>query len=582
MKLLRLLQEIRLLEKNKTVDFFRKNPDKLKAFRNIPSANANWEYDWESRSDRGDARRKLDFDVYYSAIAKLDPSNKFAQNLQSSLRYGSLDNFFWYVNKLQTYDEFRKYNDTDYSFRTHTDEVDWADWADHEFMAKHYNAIRKIAKSFIDRKEGLKDLDDRRFEKDMMKLGLEPRSVRAAMDWVEYYTAGSYRKLPKDVFDTLQQMSVDASRLPKYIYRGFFFDGAKIKDREKFLTKWREGSMPRAGLNKATSWSGDKGTAVAFMDAQDRVKDSKTGFHVLLKWKVNADDVIADLRNMPGDFRFWNQHEFIISPDVKDYVVDKIIPYQSSADQPYDTLDLVQFRNAIKGGHGGMGRRKGSTLSNFLFSPYDKFGTNEKIAYKQLLKMSVKDVKSKLNVSLGYNTEYSNRLNDALFPLAAVLRLIEEKGWQRRSGHQFNIDVDKVISPYEIRIKFEFKFTRDYSTNSFNIEDIFPGGAKYINLKYPDAKFDAENVQVGPVAYGTISMNKDFGIYNIAITLDVPNKFKIDSIETNEYIRNTEINDKIMTELFDKFGDKKIVSELDKTMSDIKSKMPSTVKLTLK
>jgi hypothetical protein len=77
-------------------------------------------------------------------------------------------------------------------------------------------------------------------------------------------------------------------------------------------------------------------------------------------------------------------------------------------------------------------------------------------------------------------------------------------------------------------------------------------------------------------------MNKDFGIYNIAITLDVPNKFKIDSIETNEYIRNTEINDKIMTELFDKFGDKKIVSELDKTMSDIKSKMPSTVKLTLK
>ena len=582
MKLLRLLQEIRLLEKNKTVDFFRKNPDKLKAFRNIPSANAEWEFDWESRSDRGDARRKLDFDVYYSAIAKLDPSNKFAQNLQSSLRHSSLDTFFWYANRLQTYDEFRKNADTDYSFRTRADDVNWADWADHEFMAKHYNAIRKIAKSFIDRKEGLKDIDNRRFAKDMMKLGLEPRSVRAAMAWVEYYTAGSYRKLPKDVFDTLQQMSVDASRLPKYIYRGFFFDGAKIKDREKFLTKWREGSMPRAGLNKATSWSGDKGTAVAFMDAQDRVKDSKTGFHVLLKWKVNADDVIADLRNMPGDFRFWNQHEFIVSPDVKDYVVDKIIPYQSPVDQPYETLDLVQFQRAVKGGWGGMGKRKGDTLSNFLFSPYDKFGTNEKIAYKQLLKMSVKDVKSKLNVSLGYNTEYSNRLNDALFPLAAVLRLIEEKAWQSRGGHLFNINVDKVVSPYEIRIKFEFKFTRDYSTNSINIEDIFPGGAKYINLKYPDDKFDAEDVRVGPVAYGTISLNKDFGVYNIAITLDIPNKFKIDSIEPNAFVGDTEINDKIMTELFDKFGDKKIVSELDKTMSDIKSKIPSTVKLTLK
>jgi hypothetical protein len=581
MKLLRLLQEIRILEKNKTVDFFRKNPDKLKAFRNIPSANAEWEYDWESRSGRWDPRRKLDFDVYYSAIAKLDPSNEFAQNLQSSLRHSSLDTFFRYVNRLQTYDEFRKNADTDYSFRTRVDDVNWADWADHEFMAKHYNAIRKIAKSFIDRKEGLRDLDNRRFAKDMMKLGLEPRSVRAAMDWVEYYTAGSYRKLPKDVFDTLQQMSVDASRLPKYIYRGFFFDGAKIKDREKFLTKWREGSMPKAGLNKATSWSGDKGTAIAFMDAQDRVKDSKTGFHVLLKWKVNADDVIADLRNMPGDFRFWNQHEFIVSPDVKDYVVDKIIPYQSPVDQPYETLDLVQFRKAIKGGWGGMGERKGNTLSNFLFSPYDKFGTNEKIAYKQLLKMSVKDVRSKLNVTLGYNTEYLNRVNDVLFPLVAVLRLIEDNAWRSR-GHRFNINVDKVISPYEIRIKFEFKFTRDYSTNSINIEDIFPGGAKYINLKYPDDKFDAEDVRVGPVAYGTISLNKDFGIYNIAITLDIPNKFKIDSIETNTFVTYTEINDKIMTELFDKFGDKEIVSALDKIMSDIKSKIPSTVKLTLK
>jgi len=584
--LVKLLQEIRLLEKNKTVDFFRKNPRALKYF-SIPDAPGGTEWDLRSFPTSGEPVDTSDVEQAYDAIARLDPSNEFLKSLKTELRSYNREDVLLSIDKSSSYEEFlRKYGDTWYTtLFTAAGEQAWKDSADHDTMNRLWKQIQRITKAFAARREGTKNIEYKRFEKAMYKLGLNPNSVRAALDWVKYYTAGSYRKIDPEAFDALQQITVDASRLPKYIYRGFFFDGAKIKDREKFIQKWKEGSMPKSGLRKATSWSGDKGTAVSFMTDQDRVKNADEGFHVLLKWKVRPESLIADLRNLPADYGFWNQHEFIVHPDVKDYVVDKLIPFEradtSGGIAAYDKLPFTKFSRSVKGGVGGFGQSKGDTLTSFLFNPYDKYGRDEKIAYKQLLSLTTKDAIRKFNVFSNMNNWWKRQYGDLAFPLAAIWRQIQPMGRKDVAIH-----IDKVISPTEATLKFYVDPSAFYSAK--DLDGLVTGLSQHVDQNYGDT-FKPRNATDVPVGYGSISLDDGYGLYNMRVTIKLPNTYKIETLDDDELgssyrdQERVDLSNKIWAEIFKMFGPQKIVRYVDKNIaSSWKKSVPKTVKLTIK
>jgi len=584
--LVKLLQEIRLLEKNKTVDFFRKNPRALKYF-SMPDAPGETTWDLRSFPMSGEDVDTSDPNQAYDAIAQLDPSNDFLKTLKTDIVSYNREDLLLGIEKSSSYEEFlQRYGDLWYTRRrTDTGEEDWKDWADHATMTRLWKQIKRIAKSFADRREGTKNIQYKRFEKAMYKLGLSPSSVGQALDWVKYYTGGSYRKISPEVYDALQQITVDPSRLPKYIYRGFFFDGAKIKDREKFIQKWKEGSMPKAGLRKATSWSGDKGTAVSFMTDQDRVKNVDEGFHVLLKWKVRPESVVADLRNLPADYGFWNQHEFIVHPNVKDYVVDKLIPYERASGGAglarYDNQPYTKFARSVKGGVGGFGQSKGDTLTSFLFNPYDKYNRDEKIAYKQLLSLTTKDAVRKFNVFSNMNSWWKRQYSDLAFPLTAVWRQIQPMGRK-----DVVMRIDKVISPTEATLKFYVDPSAFYSAK--DLDDLVTGLSQHVERNYGDTFKPREATDV-PVGYGSISLDDGYGLYNMGLTIKLPNTYKIETLDDDDLgssyrdQEKVDLSNKIWAEIFKMFGSQKIERYVDKNIvATWKTSVPKTVKLSIK
>lgn len=198
----------------------------------------------------------------------------------------------------------------------------------------------------------------------------------------------SRKKLDPQVWPLLQKISVDSSLLPQYIYRGIFYDGAKIKDEAKWLTKWFPGAKPGVSQGKATSWSIDRETAANFMTDQDFIKDRKNGYYMLLKWKVDPKYVIADLRNLPVDYTFWNQQEIIVSNEATDYEIDTMIPAAEGED------GFRNFVKSLKGGQGAWGQSKTDLSVNFITIPYQKLSINDRILFKQISKMTVKEFKA--------------------------------------------------------------------------------------------------------------------------------------------------------------------------------------------
>jgi hypothetical protein len=181
----------------------------------------------------------------------------------------------------------------------------------------------------------------------------------AVMAWIEHFRSGSYRKIPKEIYEALNYLTVDPNNLPKTIYRGIFYDGAKIKDVEKFKKKWHKGSKPGLKNRKATSWTTDIETAKSFMIDQDNVKDHKNGYHVLLKYEnPTYEDIVADFRDWEW-MVYWNQQEVLLHPEAREYEVVEIFKYvenrhdDDKKDHPYNIfLNKKQKSGAYSGASG--------------------------------------------------------------------------------------------------------------------------------------------------------------------------------------------------------------------------------------
>jgi hypothetical protein len=577
--LIQLLREIRLFEKNKTVDFFRKNPNLLKQFA-VPD-RGNGEFD-AADFYRDSSPGRTDSSIGAIALAMLEkafPNNDTVKMLApKEWDYEGIK----LIAKFPTYQELLD-NRKNYLPRNEQGQ-EWMDYADHEFMSANYNKIRRISRSAIAKSQGLRDIRKKRYIKAMYKLGLDPDDVSAAMAWVDYYVSASYRKLPADVFKTLQQLSVDPNRLPKYIYRGLFYDGAKIKDQEKFLSKWKEGSMPKEALRKATSFSGDKGTAASFMINQDKVKDAKSGYHILLKWKVRPEDVVADLRNLPVDNRFWNQHEFIVHPDVKDYVVDKLIPYGESTDStPYSELPYPKYQDTIKGGAGAAGLSKSNTLRSFLLSPYDKYSTNEKIAYKQLYDMTVQEAQKEYAMFNEYYGEVFQAIKNVVLPVYVVGNALVFRGG-RKDFTFVKRSTGSTRNTLEFQIFLELDYySSDNSTELFGSEVTAMLQRNYIDsgkFKTMRDVFNALEYSIKqPTGYGSLTLRPGGGYYSMKFDLELPKSFILDNIPSDYYKAD---GIPIWEDIMKIFDGKMIANRCREIVSRNLKRLPPTVKISIK
>jgi len=575
--LIQLLREIRLFEKNKTVDFFRKNPNLLKQFTVPDPGNKNINAADYYPSPTGKESRLSR--VALEMLEKAFP-HKFNDRLFKTL--WEYDYLVKTIIKAPTYQELLdKHLDV---LPTNEKGEPWMDYMDHEFMSTNYNKIRRIARAAVAKSAGLSHIGRKRYVKAMYKLGLDPNDVEAAMSWVGYYTGGSYRKLPKEIFETLQQLSVDPSRLPKYIYRGLFYDGAKIKDQEKFLSKWKEGSMPKEALRKATSFSGDKGTAINFMVNQDKVKDAKSGYHILLKWKVRPEAVVADLRNLPVDTRFWNQHEFIVHPDVKDYVVDKLIPYKDSTDYAsYSDTPYVKFQDATKGGFGAYGLDKPDTLKTFLLSPYDKYSTNEKIAYKQLYNMTVQEVQQEYTMFRNYYEDAFQKIKNAVLPVYVVSdALVFSGGGKDFTFSKVHTGSTRNTLEFQIFVRLSY-YSADNSTELFGPEVTAMLQRNYIDSgKFKSMRdvFNAlENSMKQPTGYSSLTLRPGGGYYSMKFDLELPKSFILDDIPGDRY---NAAGISIWEDIMKIFDGKMIADRCREIVSRNLKRLPPTVKISVK
>jgi hypothetical protein len=296
-------------------------------------------------------------------------------------RWG-LQQFFEQLASARRRDDVRLYKDSGEEARALLDK--W--WDGLVGFAKKRETVKKEARNWARKK----------FHKESLKLGITDSAYKDALGVLGNYTSSSKKRLPKEVWDALRAITVKESALPAYVWRGIFYDGAKIKDREAFLKKWAPGSKPNVSQAKATSWSASRGTAIQFMTSQDFIKDFAGGYHVLLKWKVDPKLVIADLRNMP-DLPFWNQQELIVSPEARDYEVDTIIPAEPGKKWDEQEYEKMARKDAVPGG-GGWGMRQDEFMGRYYFQTAK---ADIKPGLKEMLRdsrgMTVAEAKDKLD-----------------------------------------------------------------------------------------------------------------------------------------------------------------------------------------
>lgn len=218
----------------------------------------------------------------------------------------------------------------------------------------NWESISKVVKSLKKKKEYYTNVALMRAKKFAKRKQINFSDLTALLAWISHFRSKSYRKIPKDIWDALHYITVDPNELPKTVYRGLFYDGDKIKDKEAFLKKWAKGSKPGVNSRKASSWTSNIEVAKNFMISQDQVKDHKNGYHVLLKYDIQSPkDVIADFRYFDW-MAFWNQQEVLLSPDAKDYEVVEIFPYTSydEKDKPYHKYLKSGIKKSFSGSMG--------------------------------------------------------------------------------------------------------------------------------------------------------------------------------------------------------------------------------------
>lgn len=544
-----------ILEKNKAVEYFRKNPDSLSTFSGgvdphkkpwNPAINSNLESERKNKI-YDQFRKKLSHLKDIDAL--IDPnSNKwtiygvmigYSEGYERGYKWRYWDDFCEIIRDSNNFDVFLlsiekrqcKFPTDSYYSKTNLIEYDKL----YLFIKNNFYFLKKSFNWLDTALKGITGSSTKSYENDLMKLGLSSRDVEIAMSYVQEWTSMSRKRIDPSVWPLLQKISVDPSLLPKYVYRGIFYDGAKIKDPIKWSKKWYPGSKPGVSQGKVTSWSVDRGTAISFMIDQDFIKDKENGYYMLLKWEVNPKMVIADLRNLPVDHKYWSQQEIIVSPEANDYEIDTMIPGKEG----YEAY--TKFASERQGGQGAWGRTKSEMAMNFMRLPFDKVSPDDRIEFKKIAKMTVKEF---INTYPNISTSIS--IDKKLYGIGMPLwSYIDKYFW-----HQ-NLN---IISSNKNEVKFILKYSmKDLSSNYTVGPEIHSLYEKY-KKEYNFNQFSGKNIIISNE--GTINLISD-DFYNIDIRVSWPTRFEIVKGEKEEFDKPRTVDiesDNVLKKIFDESG----------------------------
>lgn len=247
------------------------------------------------------------------------------------------------------------------------------------------------------------------------RAGMTLGAFLKAVEEIKRLQSKSYQRMSAAHKKVIKALTVDKNNLPKTIWRGFFFDGAKIKNKTTFLKKWAEGNKPKVAFTKETSWSKSKQTAIEFMMDQDRVKGREDGFHILIRYdNPTYEDIAADLSNFTLS-QFYNQREVMLNTSAKEYTVEKVIPYEKWEKDKESEYSKYRSTNDGEFGSGTWGLRKVDLIGNVFRANKANLKQSEKVEVVNIINKQLKDVSRK------YTSNFSEYLLDvakeAKFPL---------------------------------------------------------------------------------------------------------------------------------------------------------------------
>jgi hypothetical protein len=425
----------------------------------------------------------------------------------------------------------------------------------YRWMKNHYKEIQDFCKWLDVALAGIKRLGYKKAEKEFMKIGLSTNDVKVAMTYIKEWTSMSRKKLDPSVWELLNKISVDEKLLPQYVYRGIFYDGAKIKDPVKWKEKWYPGSQPGVSQGKATSWTIDRKTAMGFMTDQDFIKDRDNGYYMLLKWKVDPKLVIADLRNLPVDHTFWNQQEIIVSPEAKDYEVDSMVP----GTEGYE--GLKKFQNESPGGQGAYGQTKSDFALSFMSSPYETLSPGTRMEFKQISKMTLGEYrKSYPNSRITADAQWNN-VSMALYNYATkycsnILFLSTS-----RDEIKFNVSYDLRGLDYSQNPNIKSMYTKYYDEMKFN--------------QFAGVKEIVSNV-------GSIKLIDD-DYYDMDIQVNLPTSFSIQNRDGKTSDRDIDIQaDLALEKIFKELGEKPFIDAFKMTQLENQKRLPKNIQVDIK
>lgn len=579
-----------ILEANKTVEYFKAHPELLSNFRTGEEKFGAKMEVWDPKR-----RRVIDVDKDHELSNKIDkqagvkfkkagfsiqmdwpdrqhPRNQdFAEwisNTESnySNSYGYMD-FIKVASESRSSEDFDKNLESSLVSKPQYYRGSWKDFTFWPLIEKNWKEFQNICKWYYTALQSAKNASAKHYDNELMKLGISKKDVEVAMTFVQEWTSMSRKKLDPSAWPILKKICVSPSSLPKYVYRGIFYDGAKIKDQKKFLEQWAPGMKPGASQGKATSWSIDRGTAASFMVDQDFIKDSKSGYYVLLKLEVDPSMVIADLRNLPVDHLFWNQQEIIMDPSAKNYEVDTIIP--GAEDETYR-----EFCKSIKGGQGAHGMNKKDFITrSFLKIPYDTININDRIIWKELCFMTLKEVNDT------YGTDFFSiaikddaKFGDITFPIAI---------WMDRYGiapaYKFT-----VVSPNEVKLTIGFSLDQlSWGSKNPEISQMIKDkGKEDPNFNY----FRTTLAVIGDMSIKLVNSN----YFNMDFEITLPSKMELIENPFNEPGKqysdkdkeSNKIGNEFFKELYAKFGEKTFKDMLTQEAS--KLNVPRNIQYTIK
>jgi hypothetical protein len=179
------------------------------------------------------------------------------------------------------------------------------------------------------------------------------------------------------------------------------------------------------------------------------------------------------------------------------------------------------------------------------------------------------------------NSWWKRQYGDLAFPLTAVWRQIQPMGRK-----DVVMRIDKVISPTEATLKFYVDPSAFYSAK--DLDDLVTGLSQHVERNYGDTFKPREATDV-PVGYGSISLDDGYGLYNMSVTIKLPNTYKIETLDDDDLgssyrdQEKVDLSNKIWAEIFKMFGSQKIERYVDKNIvATWKTSVPKTVKLSVK